>query len=267
MKKAGTKIIIAINIIGIMCLIYYAVPFILHDTSIPNPEAMLPMQNWEAAGITLTMGAIPLLVVNLIAFLTVWKEKIKKPARFLFFLPGLLCLVLSISYWVIGLSNAGEGEGTTSLAPLVNVKLELKDSSEVQYGIIYEDGSVEVLNEAFAVDDAEVYIADVNNFSAKTENGKVVNTLISTVVMNSEGKEVEADETLSNLLQIVADTVKHDILEAKMFKEGQMYYIAVQTNVNLQSPCDFYQYNPSDGKISYLNSWDDVNVLGVALAK
>ena len=149
----------------------------------------------------------------------------------------------------------------------MNVKLELKDSSEVQYGIIYEDGSVEVLNEAFAVDDAEVYIADVNNFSAKTENGKVVNTLISTVVMNSEGKEVEADETLSNLLQIVADTVKHDILEAKMFKEGQMYYIAVQTNVNLQSPCDFYQYNPSDGKISYLNSWDDVNVLGVALAK
>ena len=81
MKKLGTGIVIFFNIVGIMCLIYYAVPFILHDTSIPNPDAMLPMQRWEGAGITLTLGTIPLFVANLIAFLTVWKEKIKKPVR------------------------------------------------------------------------------------------------------------------------------------------------------------------------------------------
>ena len=267
MKKLGTGIIVFFNIVGIICLIYYAVPYIMHDTSIPNPDAMLPMQIWEGAGMALTVGAIPLLVANLIAFLTLWKEKIKKPVRFLFFLPGLLCVVLAISFWIADLSNSVEGKGTISSAPIVNVKLELKELAEIHYGIIYEDGSVEVINEAFAVDDTDVYIADVNNFSAKTENGKVVNTLISTVVMDDEGNEVEADETLSNLLQIIADSAKHEILEAKMFKDGQMYYIAVQTNVNLQSPCDFYQYDPSAGKLLYLNSWDNVNVLGVATAK
>lgn len=43
MKKAGTSIIAALNVIGVICLIYYAVPYIMHDTSIPNPDAMLPM--------------------------------------------------------------------------------------------------------------------------------------------------------------------------------------------------------------------------------
>ena len=171
-------------------------------------------------------------------------------------------IVFIMSLLVIMLTACGK-----NTYPVLDVKLELKDSSEVQYGIIYEDGSVEVLNEAFAVDDAEVYIADVNNFSAKTENGKVVNTLISNVVTDSEGNEFKADAELSNLLQIIAETVEHDILEAKIFKDGQMYYIAVQTNVNWQSPCDFYQYEPSAGKISYLNSWDNMNVLGVASAK
>lgn len=75
----------------------------------------------------------------------------------------------------------------------MSVKLELKDSSEVQYEMIYEDGSAEVLNEEVAVDDKEVYIADVNNFSTKIENGKVVNTLTSTAVTDSEGNEVKAD--------------------------------------------------------------------------
>ena len=148
-------------------------------------------------------------------------------------------------------------------APVVNVKLELKGSSEVQYVAIYEDGSTEVLNEAFAIDDAEVFIADVNNFSASTESGKVVNELISTVVMDGDGNETTADEALGKLLQAIADTIQHDILEAKIFKDGQIYYVAVQTNVNWQSPCDFYRYDPSDGKLTNLCSWDDVNVLGV----
>lgn len=72
--------------------IYFAVPYILHDTSIPNPDAMLPMCRWEGAGITLLVGTIPLIVANLLAFIFVWKEKIKLPARLLLFLPGIICI-------------------------------------------------------------------------------------------------------------------------------------------------------------------------------
>lgn len=171
-------------------------------------------------------------------------------------------IVFIMSLFVIMLTACGK-----NTYPVLDVKLVLKGSSEVQYAEIYEDGSTANIDEVIATDDAEVFIADVNNFSANTESGKVVNELISTVVMDGDGNEVEADEALSKLLQTIADSVGHDILEAKIFKDGQMYYIAVQTNVNWQSPCDFYQYDPSDGKLTSLCSWDDVNVLGIALAK
>ena len=98
MGKLGNKIIISLNIIGLICLIYFAVPYILHDTSIPNPDAMLPMYRWEGAAIALLVGTIPLIVVNILAFIYVWKEKIKLPARLLFFLPGIICISLAASY-------------------------------------------------------------------------------------------------------------------------------------------------------------------------
>jgi len=98
MKKVGTSIIAALNVIGLICLFYYAVPYIMHDTSIPNSDAMLPMYRWEGAGITLLVGTIPLIVANLLAFIFVWKEKIKLPARLLFFLPGIICISLATSY-------------------------------------------------------------------------------------------------------------------------------------------------------------------------
>ena len=98
MGKLGNKIIISLNIIGLICLIYFAVPYILHDTSIPNPDAMLPMYRWEGAAIALMLGTIPLIVVNILAFIYVWKEKIKLPARLLFFLPGIICISLAASY-------------------------------------------------------------------------------------------------------------------------------------------------------------------------
>lgn len=43
MKKRKLLIII-LNIIGICCLIYCAVPYIKHDTSVANPDSMLSME-------------------------------------------------------------------------------------------------------------------------------------------------------------------------------------------------------------------------------
>ena len=49
--------------------------------------------------------------------------------------------------------------------------------------------------------------------------------------------------------------------------DGDKYFIAVQTNVNLQSPCDFYVYDQTDGVFEKLGTWDDTEVLGIALPK
>ena len=55
-----------LNAIGIVCLFYCAALYLSHDTYVVNPDAMLPMMNWERGGMMLTMGVMPMLIANLI---------------------------------------------------------------------------------------------------------------------------------------------------------------------------------------------------------
>ena len=103
-NKILPKVLIIINIIGIFCLIYYAIPYITHDTSIANPNAMLPMERWECSGVTLTIGFIPLLVANILAFLNIEKEKIRLPIKLMFFIPSLICILLVLNFWILSFS-------------------------------------------------------------------------------------------------------------------------------------------------------------------
>lgn len=102
-NKTLSTVIMIVNIVGLLCLIYFAVPYLTHDTFVYNPDVMLPAEAWDSAGMTLTIGFIPLLVANIFAFMYVLKDKIKKPLRLLFFLPSLICFGLVVSYWITSL--------------------------------------------------------------------------------------------------------------------------------------------------------------------
>ena len=93
--------ILIVNMIGLLCLIYYAIPYLTHNTTVYHPDAMLPLEAWDRAGMALTVGSIPLLIANVCAFMYVAKERIKVPLRLLYFIPGLLCICLAVSYWII----------------------------------------------------------------------------------------------------------------------------------------------------------------------
>ena len=99
-KKVCSVIIIILNLVGILCLVYYAIPYLTHNVTITNPDAMLPMQRWEAGGMALTIGLVPLAVVNVLAMIFVGKEKIKMPLRTLFLIPCVLCLGIVAHYWI-----------------------------------------------------------------------------------------------------------------------------------------------------------------------
>lgn len=91
------KIFVAIlNIIGVVCLIYFAIPFIRHDTSIVNSDAMLASYSWDSCGFILTLGLVPLIITNTMAFIFFDLEK--KILKGLFFIPSLICLVLVLGY-------------------------------------------------------------------------------------------------------------------------------------------------------------------------
>lgn len=100
-RKRLSLLIIIINIIGVICLIYFAIPYLTHNTTIANPNAMLPAEAWDRAGMTLTFGFIPLLAVNILNFIFV---KVKqKFIRFLFFVPSVICLIIVVNYWITSL--------------------------------------------------------------------------------------------------------------------------------------------------------------------
>ena len=136
--------IIALNMLGALCLIWFSIPYLLHDISVTNQDAMIPFQKWEASGFILTFGFVPLAVVNILAMIFIGNKKHKLIVRALFLIPCIVCLGIVGSFWL----------------------------SEI-----------------------------------------------------------------------------------------------VQTNVNLQSPCDFYVYDQTDGVFEKLCTWDDTEVMGVALPK
>ena len=97
-NRALSILIIIINVLGVICLIYFAIPYLTHDTMIAKPDAMLPAEAWDSAGMTLTFGFIPLLVANAFSFLFVRTKQ--KSVRFLFFIPSVICILIVGSYWI-----------------------------------------------------------------------------------------------------------------------------------------------------------------------
>ena len=96
------SLLIAVNITGIICLVYFSIPYLTHNTTVANPNAMLPAEAWDSAGMTLTFGFVPLLVVNILISLFIQTKQ--RFVRLLFLIPSVVCFIIMISYWVISLA-------------------------------------------------------------------------------------------------------------------------------------------------------------------
>lgn len=97
--------LILLNLAVVCCLIYLAVPYLAHDTTVNNPDAMLPMENWDGSGFLMILGLPPMLTANICGYLFALKKE-KKLQRLLFFLPGIAELILVVHYIIIS-SAAG----------------------------------------------------------------------------------------------------------------------------------------------------------------
>ena len=92
--------VLALNLLGVICLIYCAVLFLSHDATVPNPDAMIPMARWEGAGMMLTAGVLPLLFANALGYLLLRGIKGKQRRFLLCFFPAALCALLAAVYWI-----------------------------------------------------------------------------------------------------------------------------------------------------------------------
>lgn len=140
MKKNGitfVKIfIVLLNIVGIVCLIYFAIPFVIHDMSIPNLNTMLIGYSFDTCGFILTLGLMPLIAINIMAYIFI--DLKNKFLKVLFFLPSLVCLVLVSVYLFISFDNRGNVDESVFIS---SMKCEL--NGKVYHYQVYEefDGS------------------------------------------------------------------------------------------------------------------------------
>ena len=107
------------------------IPYLRHDMSIKNPNAMLSSYSWDTCGFILTLGLIPLIIANVMAFIFV-DIKIKK-LKLLYFIPSLICLLI-VGHYLIFATDWKEAEENT---PVQTMKCEL--DGNVYIYKIYED--------------------------------------------------------------------------------------------------------------------------------
>ena len=100
-NKPLSVILIILNIFACICLICFAIPYLTHDTFVANPDAMLPMERWDGAGMALTLGLLPMAIANTLGCLFIIRRK--TILRALFFLPTALEIAIVVHYWVTSL--------------------------------------------------------------------------------------------------------------------------------------------------------------------
>lgn len=131
-------IIIVLNIIGILCLLYFAIPYLKHDMSTNNPNSMLVFYTWDICGLALSLGIIPLAIVNALAFFFI-KFK-KKLLGLLFFIPTLICFILVAHYLLIATDWKEE-----KVKDPISVIRCVKDEKVYVYKVYKEDDSTYAL--------------------------------------------------------------------------------------------------------------------------
>lgn len=101
MGKTAAALLILLNVLGIVCLIVLAVPYLAHDTTVPNPDAMLPCERWDGAGFLLALGLLPLTAVNILTFVWLGRRWRPLPPRALCLLPCAVCAGIVIHYLAV----------------------------------------------------------------------------------------------------------------------------------------------------------------------
>ena len=142
MKIINKKnIIIILNILGIICLIYFLIPYLMHDNSI-KPDSMLSSYTWDTCGFLLTIGFIPLLIANILAYKFI---KLNNKFNILFFIPSLICLVVVMHYLIVATDWKEEvvEKPITSMKCELNSKIHVysiyKENNEYSLGILEDD--------------------------------------------------------------------------------------------------------------------------------
>ncbi|MCD8146511.1 MAG: hypothetical protein LUD84_04430 [Clostridiales bacterium] len=178
-----------------------------------------------------------------------------------------ICLTLLLSLVAVCTACGAQSASETPTADLVAsvILCDEEKDAELEYYAVYDSGDA-VETDAFTADDANYYTADTGCFSSYIDDDNVVRNILETVSLtDGEGNAVGEDDTLTTLMQAVADTVTHEIWTCTLIEDNGQYFAFVKLNVNLQSPCDLYAYDEQTQTLTLLGEWNGVDLIGIAV--
>lgn len=121
MKKLLQLVIAGIYLIGIGCVIFFTVKYFRFSDYVANPNAMLPIPDYEGAALMLLFGT-PVMLASCVTVVLTF-QKMKKWSRIAVFLPVLICVGVVGHYLLIG----GPAEAVDARQFTVAVELDTED--------------------------------------------------------------------------------------------------------------------------------------------
>lgn len=152
----------------------------------------------------------------------------------------------------------------TSKYLLVNLITKDEMSDEIEYIAVYPNKDSKKIDK-FVSDDFQTYNADHGCFTSYIDNNKVFNKLNKIALEESLGND--ADEEIIKRIFQVASKLEHDIWQFQIFRVDDKYFALVKLNVNWQSPCDFYEFDKTNGSLNLLKRFEGVDIIGISLPR
>ncbi len=107
-KRIAQVLIAGANLAGIVLLFWLGFRLLRHDTTVLNPDAMLPAEDWDGAGSLLLLGLPPMIAANAAGFLFLLPKERPLWQRLLLFLPAAAELVLAGYYLLMSAGQEGQ---------------------------------------------------------------------------------------------------------------------------------------------------------------
>lgn len=147
---------------------------------------------------------------------------------------------------------------------LKTITVSETNESEPVYSMVYENGKIKPIQK-FTPDDAKFYEIEMIGYRSELNNNEIVGSYEAINLIDTNGNAVDLDIDLDELVKLIRDTTKKNIWRIRIIEVDQEYFSFVELNVNWQSPGILYKYNQEESKLEKIYSWNEVDLIGLAL--
>lgn len=114
----------------------------------------------------------------------------------------------------------------------------------------------------FEPDESTVYNVPLGCFCSYIdhEKNKVLNRLDHVAITDEHGNPLKPSQVINDIFKQVA-ALEHDLLKVRIIDISGEYFVYVELNVNLWTPCSLYYYNQENHELIRLYEFSDRETL------